>query len=65
MKNTIIHYHIYRLEQDGGQLEPLGDGDNPDDPAAANHWILPSVDFHGLWESLIYESSIKENVIIL
>lgn len=28
----------------------------------ANHWILPSIDFHGLWESLIYDIDIKENV---
>jgi hypothetical protein len=32
------------------------EGDGEDLPAAS-HWIIPSAEFHGLWENLI-----KENV---
>lgn len=28
----------------------------------SNHWMLPNAEFHGLWESLIYDEGIKENV---
>lgn len=35
---------------------------NGEEQAAANHWVLPSSDFHGLWDSLIYEDGIKGNV---
>jgi hypothetical protein len=35
-----------------------GDGDLP----ATSHWILPSAESNGLWENLIYDSTIKENV---
>lgn len=38
-----------------------GDGDGQE-VSAAQHWVLPSRDFNGLWENLIYESNIKENV---
>lgn len=31
---------------------------------AATHWILPVVDFSGLWENLFYEAGVKENVCI-
>jgi hypothetical protein len=27
----------------------------------ASHWIIPSAEFHGLWENLIYDSTMKEN----
>lgn len=31
----------------------------------SNHWMLPNAEFHGLWESLIYDEGIKENVLDL
>ena len=37
------------------------EGDGEELPAAS-HRILPSAEFHGLWENLIYDSTIKENV---
>lgn len=33
-----------------------------DEVAASNHWMLPNREFQGLWESLIYEHRLKENV---
>ena len=51
---------------DGQQPELMDQGDGQEnDITAANHWILPSIDFYGLWESLIYDSTIKENVSII
>ena len=50
---------------DGQQSEIMeADNGQDDDISAANHWILPSIDFYGLWENLIYDSAIKENVSI-
>jgi hypothetical protein len=37
------------------------EGDGEDLPAASQ-WILPSAEFHGLWENLVYDSTIKESV---
>ncbi|KAG8240245.1 hypothetical protein J437_LFUL004705 [Ladona fulva] len=55
-----IKYHVYRLDNAGPQPEVM---DEEEDITAANHWVLPSSDFHGLWESLIYDSGIKENLL--
>ncbi|KAJ9588802.1 hypothetical protein L9F63_017913 [Diploptera punctata] len=64
LKTVNITFHIYRLDLDGQQPEMMDEGDGQEgDISAANHWILPSVDFHGLWESLIYDSTIKENLL--
>lgn len=57
-----IRYHVYRLNRDGVQVECMDTGEKCEEEAAANHWLLPSADFHGLWDSLIYENGIKENV---
>lgn len=40
-----------------------GNGENSEEIAATNHWLMPSQEFHGLWESLIYEEGIKENLL--
>lgn len=51
---------MYQLHEDGPAQEELDD----EDLAAANHWLLPSSDFKGLWESLIFDSSIKQQVVL-
>ena len=53
--------HPHRLEESGPEVEEVEDeaGDMP----AATQWILPSRDFHGLWDSLIYETNIKQQLL--
>ncbi|TRZ01237.1 hypothetical protein DNTS_008857 [Danionella cerebrum] len=31
--------------------------------SAANHWLLPATEFHGVWESLVYEEGIKTQLL--
>lgn len=54
-----IQIHTYQLQDDGPGTEELDD----EDLAAANHWLLPSTDFHGMWDSLVFDDDIKGNVI--
>lgn len=54
-----LQYHIYQLHQDGPQTEELED----EDLAAASHWILPACDFDGVWESLVFDENIKEQLL--
>ena len=49
---------MYQLHADGPAQEELED----ESIAAANHWLLPATDFDGLWDSLVYDSSIKGQV---
>ena len=59
LKTVDLQYHVCRL--DLGQQTEIMEGDEEELPAAS-HWILPSAEFHGLWENLIYDSTAKENV---
>ncbi|XP_058453059.1 pachytene checkpoint protein 2 homolog [Malaya genurostris] len=39
------------IEQDGDEIQ------------IANHWLLPAKEFHGLWESLIYDEGLKDDLL--
>lgn len=59
-----LQFHTYRLEEEEIQSEQLSvsnDGDN-ETISAANYCLLPHVTFNGIWENLVYDSNIKENV---
>eukprot|EP01111_Echinosteliopsis_oligospora_P006396 TRINITY_DN20508_c0_g1_i1.p1 TRINITY_DN20508_c0_g1~~TRINITY_DN20508_c0_g1_i1.p1 ORF type:complete len:428 (+),score=86.13 TRINITY_DN20508_c0_g1_i1:131-1414(+) len=60
---TNAHYsvqvHVYQLNEDGSATEMQEGTDTP----ACHVWDLPSSDFDGLWESLIYEDKIKAQLV--
>jgi len=60
LKPIDMQYHVYRLDLEGQQTEVM-ERDGEELPAAS-HWILPSAEFHGPWENLIYDSTTKGNV---
>lgn len=53
-------YHIYQVWSDGPQIDCLED-ENCQVPASLN-WCLPNAAFEGLWESLILEEGVKEQL---
>ncbi|XP_037529253.1 pachytene checkpoint protein 2 homolog isoform X1 [Rhipicephalus sanguineus] len=57
LDSATLVVHVYEVNDDVG-LEELEDG-----MAAASHWVLPSAHLEGLWESLIYESPIKDELL--
>ncbi|XP_045600259.1 pachytene checkpoint protein 2 homolog [Procambarus clarkii] len=54
-------YYIYQLECYGPGIEELNEGE--DDIPAATHWMLPATEFEDLWENLIYDMPIKEQML--
>ncbi|XP_063312015.1 pachytene checkpoint protein 2 homolog [Pelobates fuscus] len=52
---------VFHLSEHGPNAENLEEEN--DGLVAANNWHLPSADFHGLWESLIYDGDIKSNLL--
>ncbi|KAJ4894710.1 P-loop containing nucleoside triphosphate hydrolases superfamily protein [Raphanus sativus] len=51
--------HAFQLTEEG-PCEELG----PDgQPSSFNEWILLAKEFDGLWESLIYESGLKQRLL--
>ncbi|XP_068308760.1 pachytene checkpoint protein 2 homolog [Pyrus communis] len=51
--------HVFQLSEEGACEDVSGDGQ----PSTFNEWILPAKEFGGLWESLIYESGLKQRLL--
>uniref|UniRef100_A0A674AQ61 Pachytene checkpoint protein 2 homolog n=1 Tax=Salmo trutta TaxID=8032 RepID=A0A674AQ61_SALTR len=52
LKSCSLSIHIFTLNDDGPSTLNLEE----EELSAANHWLLPAAEFHGIWESLVYES---------
>lgn len=60
IQNATLKFHVYRLTTESAATETMeNDGE---DLAVSSHWILPTKEFHYLWESLYFDSSIKDYV---
>ncbi|XP_075504992.1 pachytene checkpoint protein 2 homolog isoform X1 [Primulina tabacum] len=51
--------HVFQLSEEGPCEELNNDGQH----TSFNEWILPANEFDGLWESLIYESGLKQRLL--
>ncbi|OVA20593.1 ClpA/B family [Macleaya cordata] len=51
--------HVFQLSEEGPGEESSGDGGL----SSFNEWILPAKEFDGMWESLIYESGLKQRLL--
>uniref|UniRef100_A0A8C5MK42 Pachytene checkpoint protein 2 homolog n=1 Tax=Leptobrachium leishanense TaxID=445787 RepID=A0A8C5MK42_9ANUR len=60
LRKCNVLVNVFHLSEDGPSTENLEENE---DLVAANHWHLPSVHFHGLWESLIFDSEVKCNLL--
>ncbi|KAJ6646461.1 Pachytene checkpoint protein 2 like [Pseudolycoriella hygida] len=55
-------FFSYKLNLPDPELEMIENGSD-EETAAANHWILPSREFHDSWNNLYFESGLKENLL--
>ncbi|XP_043921074.1 pachytene checkpoint protein 2 homolog [Protopterus annectens] len=60
LTNCCVLIHIFYLSEDGPSIENLDEEENL---IAANHWLLPAVEFNGLWESLVYDNEVKSQLL--
>ncbi|XP_059310534.1 pachytene checkpoint protein 2 homolog isoform X1 [Lycium ferocissimum] len=51
--------HVFQLSEEGPCEELSGDGQL----STFNEWVLPAKEFDGMWESLIYESGLKQRLL--
>jgi len=51
--------YVYQLHHEGAASEEIEE----DELSAANHWILPAVEFQGMWENLIYDFDVKKQLV--
>ncbi|KFP47817.1 Pachytene checkpoint protein 2, partial [Cathartes aura] len=61
LSKSSLSLHIFHLNEEGPSSENLEEEN--EDIIAANHWVLPAVEFHGLWESLIYDTEVKSHLL--
>ncbi|KIH65053.1 ATPase, AAA family [Ancylostoma duodenale] len=55
--------HFYKLHCDGAMSQSLSIDENSDESAMGSLvWELPSVEFENLWENLIYDSDLKNEL---
>ncbi|KAK2815176.1 hypothetical protein Q7C36_023442 [Tachysurus vachellii] len=60
LKSGNLCIHIFSLNDDGPSMLNL---EEEEELSAANHWLLPAAEFHGIWESLVYEEGIKTQLL--
>lgn len=58
LDSAVLVVHVYEVNHDDAGLEEIEDG-----MAAASHWVLPSAQLEGLWESLVYETPVKAELL--
>ncbi|XP_058227445.1 pachytene checkpoint protein 2 homolog isoform X1 [Rhododendron vialii] len=51
--------HVFQLSEEGPCEELSEDGQH----STFNEWILPAKEFDGMWDSLIYESGLKQRLL--
>ncbi|XP_020595582.1 pachytene checkpoint protein 2 homolog, partial [Phalaenopsis equestris] len=51
--------HVFQLSEEGPGEDPSGE----DVLSSFTEWFLPAKEFDGLWESLIYESGLKQRLL--
>nr|QIC49979.1 putative pachytene checkpoint protein 2 [Actinia equina] len=58
LQNCKLAIHVFQLHEDGPASEEL-----EEEISAASHWLLPSAEFNGLWDSLVFDSDVKAQLI--
>nr|XP_023680059.1 pachytene checkpoint protein 2 homolog isoform X2 [Paramormyrops kingsleyae] len=60
LRSCCLSMYIFTLHDDGPSTLNL---EEAEDLSAAHHWLLPSAEFHGIWESLVYENGVKTQLL--
>lgn len=54
--------HVYKLHKDGPLSQNIGEDDNEDSIIGSQLWQLPCAEFDLIWENLIYDSNLKNEM---
>uniref|UniRef100_A0A8C2Z621 Pachytene checkpoint protein 2 homolog n=1 Tax=Cyclopterus lumpus TaxID=8103 RepID=A0A8C2Z621_CYCLU len=60
LNSCSVSVNIFTLNEDGPSTLSL---EEDEELSAANHWLLPAAEFHGIWDSLVYESGVKKQLL--
>lgn len=64
VEKSMLEFIYYEFSDQGPEMEAIQSHDD-EQVASSVHWILPNKEdgFHGLWESLVYDDNLKENLL--
>lgn len=60
IQQAVFKFYVYRLTQEMAATETLQN--DSEELSVASHWVLPSIDFHHIWQHLFYDNDIKNDV---
>ncbi|XP_056300033.1 pachytene checkpoint protein 2 homolog [Pseudoliparis swirei] len=60
LKSCNVSVHIFTLNEDGPSTLSL---EEDEELSAASHWMLPAAEFHGIWDSLVYDCGVKQQLL--
>ena len=61
VRDAELCIYTYRLSTNGASEEYTDESE--DSVSSCQQWVLPSQDFHGLWETLVYDTDVKDSLI--
>ncbi|XP_014467668.1 PREDICTED: pachytene checkpoint protein 2 homolog isoform X1 [Dinoponera quadriceps] len=61
IQEAVFKFYIYSLTQEMAATETLQS--DSEELSVASHWVLPSIEFHHIWQHLFYDSNIKNDLL--
>ncbi|CAK9818185.1 Pachytene checkpoint protein 2 homolog [Anthophora quadrimaculata] len=61
IQKPILHFYVYKLTTESAATETMENGGS--DLPISSHWILPTKEFHYLWNNLYFKPGVKENLL--
>ncbi|XP_076300084.1 pachytene checkpoint 2 protein isoform X2 [Lasioglossum baleicum] len=61
VQDATLKFHVYRLNEEITAVETMQN--DCEELVASSHWVLPAKEFYCLWESLYFDSTIKEDLL--
>ena len=55
--------HVFQFSEEGPSEEGTEGEDGSEGTTACTQWVMPAVEFRGMWDSLIYEAEIKNHLL--
>lgn len=60
IQEAVFKFYVYSLTQEMAATETLQS--DSEEFSVASHWVLPSQEFHHIWQNLFYDNDIKNDV---
>jgi len=63
LPTATLAIRVFKLNRSGAEVEEISGGGEDEEVPAAQHWVLPNQEFQGIWENLVYDTSVKSDLL--